>query len=158
MLAGLLVVGAGTGLANPLVTFAHLGVLPPAQGGLASGINNTARQLGLAVGVAALGALLENQIAGRVAANAVGLGGRRGAISEQIAGGDVATATRLAPPEARAGLRLAYDSAFAAGLNELLLIASLFAFAGAAAALLLVHTRDLWRPAAQAGTSVPAVE
>ena len=55
LLAGLIVVGAGTGLANPLVTFAHLGVLPPAQGGLASGINNTARQLGLAIGIAVLG-------------------------------------------------------------------------------------------------------
>jgi EmrB/QacA subfamily drug resistance transporter len=63
LLAGLVVVGAGTGLANPLVTFAHLGVLPPAQGGLASGVNNTARQLGLAVGIAVLGALLESRIA-----------------------------------------------------------------------------------------------
>ena len=53
-------VGAGTGLANPMVTFAHLGVLPPAQGGLASGINNTARQLGLAVGIAVLGAVLQS--------------------------------------------------------------------------------------------------
>jgi EmrB/QacA subfamily drug resistance transporter len=63
LLAGLVVAGAGTGLANPLVTFAHLGVLPPAQGGLASGINNTARQLGLAVGIAVLGALLQSRIA-----------------------------------------------------------------------------------------------
>ena len=60
LLAGLSVVGVGTGLANPMVTFAHLGVLPPAQGGLASGINNTARQLGLAVGIAVLGAVLQN--------------------------------------------------------------------------------------------------
>nr|MBA2637200.1 MFS transporter [Solirubrobacterales bacterium] len=54
---GLAVTGAGVGLVNPLATFAHLGVLPPAQGGLASALNNTARQVGLAVGVAGLGAL-----------------------------------------------------------------------------------------------------
>jgi predicted MFS family arabinose efflux permease len=65
LLAGLSVVGIGTGLANPMVTFAHLGVLPPAQGGLASGINNTARQLGLAVGIAVLGAVLQSTIDGR---------------------------------------------------------------------------------------------
>ena len=59
LLPGLSVIGAGVGLANPLATFAHLGVLPPAQGGLASALNNTARQLGLAAGVAVLGALLE---------------------------------------------------------------------------------------------------
>jgi EmrB/QacA subfamily drug resistance transporter len=59
LLPGLAVAGAGVGLANPLATFAHLGVLPPAQGGLASALNNTARQLGLAIGIAVLGALLE---------------------------------------------------------------------------------------------------
>jgi len=59
LLPGLAVTGAGVGLANPLATFAHLGVLPPAQGGLASALNNTARQLGLAVGIAVLGALLD---------------------------------------------------------------------------------------------------
>jgi hypothetical protein len=56
---GLAVTGVGVGLANPLTTFAHLGVLPPAQGGLASALNNTARQIGLAIGIAVLGALLE---------------------------------------------------------------------------------------------------
>ena len=59
---GLAVAGAGIGLANPLSTFAHLGVLPPAQGGLASALNNTARQLGLAIGIAVLGALLESKV------------------------------------------------------------------------------------------------
>lgn len=147
LLAGLAVVGAGTGLANPLVTFAHLGVLPPAQGGLASGINNTARQLGLAIGIAVLGALLQGHIADRVAADAGGLGSRRAAVTERIAAGDIGSATRLAPPAARAGLRLAYDRAFADGLNEVLLISALLALGGVAAALALVHTRDLWRPA-----------
>ena len=64
LLPGLVVVGAGIGLVNPLGTFAHLGVLPPAQGGLASALNNTSRQLGLAIGIAALGALLEARVSG----------------------------------------------------------------------------------------------
>ena len=59
LLPGLAITGVGVGLANPLTTFAHLGVLPPAQGGLASALNNTARQIGLAIGIAVLGALLE---------------------------------------------------------------------------------------------------
>jgi EmrB/QacA subfamily drug resistance transporter len=61
-LLGLVVLGAGVGLVNPLATFAHLGVLPPSHGGLASALNNTARQLGLAVGIAVLGALLEGSV------------------------------------------------------------------------------------------------
>jgi EmrB/QacA subfamily drug resistance transporter len=64
LLPGLMITGAGVGLANPLVTFAHLGVLPPARGGLASALNNTARQIGLAIGIAVLGALLEASLDG----------------------------------------------------------------------------------------------
>jgi EmrB/QacA subfamily drug resistance transporter len=58
LLPGLLLTGAGLGLANPAVTYAALGVVPTTRSGMASGINNTFRQVGLAVGVAALGTLL----------------------------------------------------------------------------------------------------
>ena len=146
LLVGLVVVGAGTGLANPLVTFAHLGVLPPAQGGLASGINNTARQLGLAIGIAALGALLQSRIAGEVEERTDGLGVARAAVTDRIADGDVAAASRLAPPGARDSLQTTYEAAFASGLNELLLVAIALALTGLAAALVLVRTRDLWQP------------
>jgi EmrB/QacA subfamily drug resistance transporter len=146
LLAGLMVVGAGVGLANPLATFTHLGVLPPAHGGLASGINNTARQLGLAIGIAALGALLQSHIADQVAARTDGLGAARAVVTARIADGDVGTATRLAPAAARDSLRTTYEAAFASGLNELLLISAGMALAGLAAALVLVRTRDLWKP------------
>jgi EmrB/QacA subfamily drug resistance transporter len=147
LVAGLILVGAGTGLANPLVTFAHLGVLPPAQGGLASGINNTGRQLGLAVGIAVLGALLQSRIADGVGQRTDGLGKARAAVTDRIADGDVAAATRLAPPGARDSLRSTYEAAFASGINEILLISAVLALAGLAAALLLVRTRDLWQSA-----------
>ncbi|HYP47463.1 MAG TPA: MFS transporter [Thermoleophilaceae bacterium] len=62
LLPGLVVSGAGAGLVNPLTVFAHLGVLSPAHSGLASAINNTGRQIGLAIGIAALGALLDSRI------------------------------------------------------------------------------------------------
>jgi EmrB/QacA subfamily drug resistance transporter len=145
LLAGLVVVGAGTGLANPLVTFTHLGVLPPAHGGLASGINNTARQLGLAIGIAALGALLQSHIADGVEQGADGLGGSRRAVTDRIADGDIASATQLAPAAARDSLRSTYDAAFASGLDEVLMIAAALAVVGLVAALALVRTRDLWR-------------
>ena len=146
LLPGLILVGIGTGLANPLVTFAHLGVLPPAQGGLASGINNTARQLGLAVGIAVLGAVLQSRIADEVERRTVGLGAARRAVTDRIADGDVAAAAQLAPAAARESLRATYEAAFASGLNELLLIAVVLALIGLAAALALVRTRDLWQP------------
>ena len=36
--------------------------MSPAHGGLASAVNNTARQIGLAIGIAALGALVERSL------------------------------------------------------------------------------------------------
>jgi EmrB/QacA subfamily drug resistance transporter len=67
LLPGLLLTGAGLGLANPAVTYAALGVVPTTRSGMASGINNTFRQVGLAVGIAALGSLLPAGATGQAA-------------------------------------------------------------------------------------------
>jgi DHA2 family methylenomycin A resistance protein-like MFS transporter len=57
LLAGLLLWGSGIGLLTPAVVAAALGAVPPQRAGLASGINNTSRQAGGAIGIAACGAL-----------------------------------------------------------------------------------------------------
>jgi EmrB/QacA subfamily drug resistance transporter len=48
----------GTGLFNPAVIAVALGSAPAEKSGLAAGVNDTFRQAGIAVGVAALGALI----------------------------------------------------------------------------------------------------
>ena len=58
ILPGLLVASAGTGLFNPALTNVALGSVPPERSGVAAGVNDTYRQAGIAVGVAALGALI----------------------------------------------------------------------------------------------------
>lgn len=58
MLPGSLVAMVGVGLFNPSVTAVALGSVPERQSGLAAGVNDTFRQAGIAVGVAALGALI----------------------------------------------------------------------------------------------------
>ncbi|MFL6184178.1 MAG: MFS transporter, partial [Actinomycetes bacterium] len=62
MLPGLLVLGVGIGLSNPAVTYAALGVVPATRSGMASGVSNTFRQVGIAIGIAALGILLPTHI------------------------------------------------------------------------------------------------
>jgi EmrB/QacA subfamily drug resistance transporter len=57
-LPGSIVALIGTGLLNPSVTAVALGSVPPAQSGLAAGAMDTFRQAGIAVGVAALGAMI----------------------------------------------------------------------------------------------------
>jgi EmrB/QacA subfamily drug resistance transporter len=58
LLPGMLLCAVGTGLFNPSVIAVALGSVPIEQSGLAAGVNDTFRQAGVAVGVAALGALV----------------------------------------------------------------------------------------------------
>jgi EmrB/QacA subfamily drug resistance transporter len=57
-LPGEIVAMAGTGIVNTSLSMIALSVLPERQSGLASGVHDTFRQGGIAVGVAALGALV----------------------------------------------------------------------------------------------------
>ena len=58
LLPGLLVASVGTGLFNPAVSAVALGSAPQHMSGLAAGVNDTFRQAGIAVGVAAYGAMV----------------------------------------------------------------------------------------------------
>ena len=63
VLPGALVALVGTGLFNPALSALALGTVPPEQNGLASGMHDMFRQAGIAVGVAALGALVPAEAA-----------------------------------------------------------------------------------------------
>jgi MFS family permease len=57
LLAGMIVAGVGAGLVNVPLTSTAVAVVEPARAGMASGINTTFRQAGIATGVATLGAI-----------------------------------------------------------------------------------------------------
>ena len=63
LLAGFLLAGAGIGLVNPALATAAVGVVEPQRAGMASGINSTFRQVGIATGIAALGAIFQHVVA-----------------------------------------------------------------------------------------------
>jgi EmrB/QacA subfamily drug resistance transporter len=58
ILPGEIVALVGTGMFNPAISGVALGSLPGRQSGLAAGANDTFRQAGIAVGIAALGAFV----------------------------------------------------------------------------------------------------
>jgi EmrB/QacA subfamily drug resistance transporter len=64
LLAGFLVGGVGIGFVNaPLATTA-VSTVRQERAGMASGLNNTFRQVGIATGIAALGAIFQNKVGG----------------------------------------------------------------------------------------------
>jgi DHA2 family methylenomycin A resistance protein-like MFS transporter len=64
LLAAFLLWGGGMGLLTPAVVAAAIGAVPGERAGLASAINNTARQACGAIGIAVAGAIAGQPVAG----------------------------------------------------------------------------------------------
>jgi EmrB/QacA subfamily drug resistance transporter len=144
LLPGMVVAGVGAGLVNvPLVSTA-VGVVEPARAGMASGINSTLRQVGIATGVAALGSLFADQVRTSVVSHlgTTPLSGIAHQLARVISRGGAAHAVASAPPRWRGLVAGAARGGFVSGLNEILLIGAIVAFAGALLALVLIRERD----------------
>lgn len=147
LLGGFLVAGAGIGLVNPPLASTQIGVVEPQRSGMASGIGNTFRQVGIATGIAGLGAVFQHTVAQKSleAVRAQGSPGYFGdgpGLGAAIANGPIADIGETLPLDARMRLQEAATSGFTGALNELLVIAAVVAFAGALAAFVLIRQSD----------------
>ena len=144
LLPGLIVAGVGAGLVNVPLASTAVGVVEPARAGMASGINSTFRQVGIATGIAALGALFTAHVRDGVESALAGssLGGSAHGIAEQVSSGQAAQAIAAAPAPLRGTVAEAARAGFVGGVNDLLLVGALIAFAAAVAALALIRQRD----------------
>src|SRR5215216_4064541 len=149
LLAGFLVAGAGVGLLNPVIADVALSVVPKEQSGMASGINDTFRQVGVAVGIAAWGALFLGRGASEVRDLAAGTPAASGArpreLVEAASSGNLDHALSAVPAGSRDAVGNAAQQGFLAGMNEILLLGGLLAFAGAVLALWLVREDEIER-------------
>jgi EmrB/QacA subfamily drug resistance transporter len=59
LLAGFLIGGIGIGMVNPPLATTAVSVVPVQRAGMAAGVNNTFRQVGIATGIAGLGAIFQ---------------------------------------------------------------------------------------------------
>jgi hypothetical protein len=147
LLAGFLVAGAAIGLLNPVIADVAVSVVPKEQSGMASGINDTFRQVGIAVGIAVWGAIFVDRGADKIDALTAGTAPtspeRPRELIEAASSGNLDQALLAAPPEAREALSDAAREGFLTGLNDVLTLAALIALIGAALALWLVREREI---------------
>jgi len=154
LLPGFIISGAGIGMVNPVLASAAISVVPPEESGMASGTNNTFRQVGIATGIAVLGAIFQSQIVShtRAALGASPLGpaiehATGPILNPALSGGGVRpVAAHLSSPLSHE-LITAYQSGFSVTMNHLMLIASIVALVGAVMGAALVHQRDFVAPA-----------
>ena len=114
LLPGFLVGGIGIGMVNPPLASTAVSVVPPQRAGMAAGVNNTFRQVGIATGIAGLGAIFQSAL--------------NPAMAHAI------TAGAVHGTQAKAE--------FIHGLNDILLVATFVALAGAVLAFALVRRQD----------------
>jgi EmrB/QacA subfamily drug resistance transporter len=142
LLAGFVLAGVGIGLVNAPLAATAVSVVEPQRAGMASGINNTFRQIGIATGIAALGAIFQSRIASQLAASGKVPGGHVHRFAQAVSSGATKQALKAVPAHFRRQAATLADSAFIHGLNGILFVAAFVLFAGAVLALLLVRRRD----------------
>jgi EmrB/QacA subfamily drug resistance transporter len=161
LLGGFLVAGAGVGFLNPVIADVAVSVVPKEQSGMAAGINDTFRQVGVAVGIAVLGALFVARGADKteslLAGTPSGEGDRPRELVEAASSGNLDQALAAVPPGSRDTVADAAGQGFLAGLNDVLTLGALLAFAGAAVALWLVRERDIEREQVEPEPGPPQV-
>jgi len=134
---------------NPVIADVAVSVVPRDQSGMASGINDTFRQVGIAIGIAAWGAIFLGRGADKVSQLLEGTPGATGSrpreLVEAVSSGNLDSALANVPAGSRAQVANAAREGFLAGMNDILMLGGIFALAGSVAALWLVRERDIER-------------
>jgi EmrB/QacA subfamily drug resistance transporter len=147
LVPGFILAGAGTGFVNPPLASTAIGVVRAERAGMASGINSTFRQVGIATGIAGLGAIFSHQVRTKIESLLSGssqLGPQHAhALAASVASGSGAkTALRSLPPSSRGIAIHALKAAFASGLNEVFLVGGILSLAAAVLSLVLIRSKD----------------
>ena len=156
LIPGMIVGGLGIGMVNPPLASTAVGVVRPERAGMASGINSTFRQVGIATGIALLGTLFSNEVKNEVMAriSAIpGLSHQGSQIAAAVQSGEIGSVIAKLPPTARQGVGLVTRAAFTTGLNRILLVAAIIALVSGVVALASIRSKDFAQQ--QRPTSAP---
>ena len=149
LVPGFVVGGIGIGMVNPVLASSAVAVVPPERSGMASGANNTFRQVGIATGIAALGTIFASQMTQKVTASLLSTPAGRAAIAEHgaslktaLTSGQVRTTVSSWPHAQAEAVLTAYRSSFASSIDHLLWISAAVALVGALLSYALVRQKD----------------
>lgn len=160
--------GLGSGLVNPPLADVAVGTVPRERAGMASGVNGVCRQIGIAFGIALLGALLSSQYNAEIHDKVSALqfdhlpAAQQDSIKHSIIHGIQQAGTfagstgfRHLPPQFAQfanqpnfpAIQQIVQQAFIDGMIDILRIAAVILAVGALAALILVRKRDMLQQA-----------
>jgi hypothetical protein len=112
---------------------------------MASGINSTFRQVGIATGIALLGTLFANRTRSVVTSQLASIPAARShaqQVATALQSGELGKALASLPAGIRSQVALATRTAFVDGLNLIFLVAAIIAIVAGVIALLAVRQKD----------------
>jgi EmrB/QacA subfamily drug resistance transporter len=163
LIPGFIIAGAGTGLINPPLASTAIGVVTPDRAGMASGINSTFRQIGIATGIAGLGSLfshtvrthIDSMLAGTHSLSPRAVHALASTVSQ---GSGAASGLTSLPAAARPAAAHAVKASFVTGLNEIFLVGAILTLVSAVLTLVLIRSRDFELGAAHTGAGAAESE
>jgi predicted MFS family arabinose efflux permease len=165
LIPGFALCGIGIGLVNPPLASAAIGVVPPQRSGMASGINSTFRQVGIATGIAGLGAIFQHGVTHTTSAHLAASGHARaivaaahGHLATLLQSGEVAHLAAVLPPQLRTALLSSYRVGFTTAFGDILLFGGAIALTGSVLAFALVRSRDFHTAEDVAAQTPPQAE
>ncbi|MGH3097707.1 MAG: MFS transporter [Streptosporangiales bacterium] len=144
LLAGFVFAGAGMGALSSSISQAAVSAVETGRAGMATGAVNTMRQIGVAAGVAVLGAVFQHQATQQASdrlADAGVTGERARAAADAIGGGAGIHVADGLPAPARAALAHIARAATASALDDMLVAGGIACIVSAAVAAVLIGAR-----------------
>jgi EmrB/QacA subfamily drug resistance transporter len=144
LIPGLTVAGLGIGLINVPLASTAVGVVRPERSGMASGVNSTFRQVGIACGIAALGSIFSNHVSSGIHSALAGTpaAGQASRVALAVTNGQIGAVVAKAPASARATIADAATGSFVDALNHITTIAMVIALVAGVCCLFLIRARD----------------
>jgi EmrB/QacA subfamily drug resistance transporter len=154
LIPGFIFAGAGAGLVNPPLASTAVGVVTPDRSGMASGINSTFRQVGIATGIAGLGSIFTHTVSTHIVSMLSATPHLSSRAAHVIAsgvsqGGGAKAGLSQIPAQARVPVIHAVRASFTTGLNEIFLVGAIISFVAAVLTLVLIRSKDFEAEAAR---------
>jgi hypothetical protein len=144
LIPGLVLTGVGSGLVNPALAGTAVGVVSHREAGMASGMNTTFRQVGIATGIAVYGTLFATRLTNDIVSGLRGtpVAGQAHGVATAVSQGEGLQAISTLPRGVQRTAGEVVRAGFVSGLNEILVVAGVAALVAAVASLVLIRSKD----------------
>ena len=152
LIPGFIIAGVGAGMVNPPLASTAVGVVTPDRSGMASGVNTTFRQIGIAVGIAVYATIFSTALQNglRHSLSRVGSSGAGSTavsfnlhqVVTLVKEGQATLVIKSAPPAVREQVVHALQSSFTGALNDLFVVSGTLALVGAVFAVIFIRPKD----------------